>query len=502
MVKTMKKRILSGGIALLLLSSALLACSDSADTPEETGSREQAESDLQTAETAEPGETSGVPAGTDLGGEVIHVWYTTGWPSYTNIAGEQSGDVLDDAVYMQNLNVQERLNCTIAYEDPGVAQGSCNDAISKLLLANDTTYDIFCPTQWSGVKLIPQGLFLNIVDMPYLSYDAPWWDLAYMQEASVGADRIYLLVGDCTIDRMRYLSCVYYNKQMYQNYFDDADGLYNTVLEGKWTYDMLETLSEGVYADLNGNNKVDEDDRIGVRLCWNQDIMALQFCTGVPLTARDADGIPQITANSEKMVEVVNSLYTLAFETQGIVYGTKSETEENEIAVRQFLGDGSLFYFGQLQSAEYLRDMTADYGVIPTPKYDEAQETYYSYMFEVMRFMALPYNCQKTDAACALLEELAFEGYQNVSPVYYETVLKSKYIRDDVSGKMIDLVRDGMKTDIARIYMSSWSGISCLVRDTVLRSSKSHDFASAYEKKRKSIESDGEAFIEDFLSNT
>ena len=497
----MKKQRFTSGMAMLLCLCALVSCGADADitAADTTGAAVEAE---ETTAVTEPEITSGNPADLDLGGETIHLWYTTGWPSYTDIAGEQSGEVLDDAVFAQNLAVQEKLNCVIDFQDPGVAQGDCTKAISTLLLADDTTYDLYCATQWSGVKLVPQGLYMNIVDMPYISFDAPWWDVAYMQEMSMGQDQLYTLVGDATIDRMRYLSCVYYNKQLYQNLFDSADGLYQTVLDGKWTYDTLRTISEAVYSDVNGDSKMDEDDLIGARLCWNQDIMALQFCTGVPLTERDADNIPHIVANSEKMIDVVNRLYTVAFETTGIIYGSLVETEENELAVKQFIEDRSMFYFGQLQSAEYLRDMKTDYGVIPTPKLDEAQEQYYSYMFEVMRFMALPYNCQKADAVCAMLEEKAFEGYRTVSPIYYETVIKNKYTRDDVSSQMIDIVRDGMLTDIARIHMSRWGGISCLVRDTVFRSKKSHDFASEYEKQSKKIEAGGEDFIEGFLENT
>ena len=495
----MKKPCMTA-LAVLLCLGALVSCGTDGSTPAVTDDT-AADTVVTTAET-EPEITSGNPADLDLGGETIHLWYTTGWDSYTDIAGAQSGDVLDDAVYAQNLAVQEKLNCVIDFQDPGVAQADCTTAISTMLLADDTTYDVFCPTQWSGVKLIPQGLFLNIVDMPYISFDAAWWDLAYMQEMSMGQNQLYALVGDATIDRMRYLSCVYYNKQMYQNLFDSADGLYQTVLDGKWTYDTFKSISEVVYSDINGNSKADEEDIIGTRLCWNQDIMALQFCTGVPLTERDANNIPQLVADSEKMIDVVNRLYNVAFETTGIVYGKEREPRENEIASKQFIEDRSMFYFGQLQSAEYLRDMKSDYGVIPTPKLDEAQEQYYSYVFEVMRFMALPYNCQKSEAVCAMLEEMAFEGYQNVSPVYYETVIKNKYTRDDVSSQMIDLVRDGMLTDIARIHMSSWSSISCLVRDTLFFNKKSHDFSSEFEKQRKKIEKGGEDFIAGFLENT
>ena len=495
----MKKTCIAA-LAWLLCLGAVVSCGSEDSTPVVTDTT-AADTTVTTVET-EPTVTSGNPTDLDLGGETIHMWYTTGWTSYTDIAGEQSGEVLDDAVFAQNLAVQEKLNCVINFQDPGTIQAECDKGISTVLLADDTSYDIFCATQWSGTKLVPQGLYMNIVDLPYLSLEKPWWDYAYMQEMSVGADRIYTLVGDCIIDRMRYLSCVYYNKLLYENLFDDPDGLYQTVLDGEWTYDTLKTLSETVFSDLNNNGKTDDDDLIGTRLGWNQDIMALQFCTGVPLTERDADNIPQIVANSEKMIDVVKSLYTVAFETSGILYDNSLESVGTEISTKQFKEDRSLFCFGQLQTSEYLRDMKTDYGVIPTPKFDSAQEKYHSYMFEVMRFMALPYNCQKTEAVCAVLEEMAFEGYHNVSPVYYETVLKSKYARDNASGQMIDLVRDGLHTDIALIYPYSWNSLAILVRDTVFLSKKSNDFVSAYEKQRKKMETEGEKFINGFLENT
>lgn len=70
---------------------------------------------------------------------------------------------------------------------------------------------------------------------------------------------------------------------------------------------------------------------------------------------------------------------------------------------------------------------------------------------------ALPYNCQKTDAVCAVLEKMAFEGHSAVVPVYYDTVLKTKYARDDISGQMIDMFHDDdLVTDIALIFNTSW----------------------------------------------
>ena len=494
----MKKTSRWSSLALLLCIAALISCGETADTPTEKADTDPVP---EITETEEVTIRSGVPEDFDLGGETIHLWYTDNWPSYTDIAGSQSGDILDDAVYSQNLAVQERLNCIIDFFESGVNQSECNEAISKLLLANDTAYDVYCPTQWSGALVVPQGLYMNIADMPYLSLDEPWWDSAYMKEITMGNDCLYTLVGDCTIDRTRYLSCCYYNKLMYQEYYENADGMYRTVLDGDWTHEALKTMCTEVFHDLDGNGKTDKTDIIGTTLCWNQDIMALQYCTDARLTERNENNCPYLVINSEKMADIVSDIGELAFGTSGILYGTEKEDIEIIQASEKFAEGTMLFLFGQLQTAEYLRDMKQDYGVIPTPKYDREQENYYSYMFEVMRFMALPYNCQKAESVCAMLEEMAFEGYETVRPVYYETVLKNKYARDDLSAQMIDLVHDGLHTDIALVYLTNWAQVTLLTRDTMKSTKKPVDFASRYAKLEQRAVKEGEKLIEQFLEN-
>lgn len=492
------KRISFLALAVVLMLSS---CGDSdSDTPG-MGSEGVAQTAAETEETAPDFTRSGNPEELDLNGETINLWYTMGWTSYIDLKGEQSGEILDDAIFAQNLAVQEKLNCTVEYIDQGTYQGECYKAISTLLLADDTSFDLFCATQWNGIQLMGSGMYLNIYGMPYLRLEAPWWDLEYMQQMSMGNDCLYGLVGDGIIDRLSYLSCVYYNKQLYQDMFQDADGMYQTVLDGDWTYETLESISKTVFLDLNNNGKTDEEDTIGARLTWNQDIMALAYCTGVPLTARDKDNIPYVVANSEKMIDITKKLYTMSYETDGILYGSLPEDQDIALAVSQFKENRSMFLFGQLQTSDYLRDMESDYGVIPTPKYDSEQKDYYSYMFEAMRCMMLPYNCTKPEIVCAFLEEMAFEGYTKVNPVYYETVLKGKYIRDDISGVMIDLVRDGLHTDFALAHITSWGSVACFVRDLICYN-KSYDYVSYYKEREAIIESSGEKFINGFLGNT
>ena len=82
----MKKPCMNA-LAVLLCLGALVSCGTDGSTPAVTDDT-AADTVVTTAET-EPEITSGNPADLDLGGETIHLWYTTGWDSYTDIAGAQ-----------------------------------------------------------------------------------------------------------------------------------------------------------------------------------------------------------------------------------------------------------------------------------------------------------------------------------------------------------------------------------------------------------------------------
>ena len=237
--------------ASILLLTALLtvitvSCGDTtAPPPEQTT---QSAPDTTAAESI----TSGVPSDLDLNELEINIWTVTD-TVYSSLSPEQTGDVLDDAVFALNRKVEEKLNCNLNVFGSGVAQGDCSTVIQKLLLADDTTYDLFNPTEWSGAKLVSQRLFLNIADAPHLSLDEDWWDRDYMSAMTVGNDSLYTLVGDCTLDRTRFLNCVYYNRTMYENFYSDADAMYEVVDSGKWTYDYIKKVGKDVYSDLNSD---------------------------------------------------------------------------------------------------------------------------------------------------------------------------------------------------------------------------------------------------------
>ncbi|MCQ2432367.1 MAG: hypothetical protein MJ175_07175 [Clostridia bacterium] len=486
--------------ALLAASSLMASCGDTATAPTET----QKVNDTKSVETEEVDPmdllTSGVPEGTDFGGEVVHLWYTTNSISvaetYIDIAGQLDGDILNDAIYNANIAVEDKLNVDLDFFNSGVTTDNTGNSFNKLMLANDTSIDLFSLIQWNSAKFAAEGMFYNMFNAKYLSYDQPWWDYTYMKEMTIGNDRIFALSGDFTVDRSRCLDCIYYNKQMFADFYEDADGLYQEVLDHKWTIERFRKIAEEVYSDLNNNGQIDREDRVGYCINSYNNLDGFFSGAGARTTARDENDIPYLVLNNDRTINVCDAIYAIARDTVG-GYNSGTAYEEDVKNREMFCHGDSMFLIGFFYTAENMRDMKNDYGVVPMPLYDEAQEQYVSDVHDIMSIMAVPYNITKLDTVSAVLEELAFTGYKDVLPSYYEVLLKNKYARDSISASMIDLIRDNCKPDIAHIYGDPFGTMGYIVREMV---QGKKPFASKYTSMEKNALKQMQKFIDKYTS--
>ena len=133
-------------------------------------------------------------------------------------------------------------------------------------------------------------------------------------------------------------------------------------------------------------------------------------------------------------------------------------------------------------TAELLRDMDSDFGIIPYPKLDEDQEEYMTLVHNGSTLFCVPVTIksEKLEIIGAVLESLAYEAYKTVTPAYFEVALKSKYSRDDVSSQLLDVMYQSMYTDFGYCYSSNLNGIGMLRN---LAASKTADFSSWYAGK-------------------
>ena len=144
-----------------------------------------------------------------------------------------------------------------------------------------------------------------------------------------------------------------------------------------------------------------------------------------------------------------------------------------------------------------LRDFTTDYGIIPYPKWDEAQEGYYTMVDGGHEGMAIPVSVSDVDFVGTIVEALNAESYKRTVPVFYDIVLKTKGSRDEESVAMLDMIFAGRVFDFGYVYGEF--GAAFWVQNLIEK--KSADIASYYEKNHKSYDiriADAIEFFEEY----
>lgn len=481
------KAVFSGLLAVLTLTSVMASCGG--DTTGEsivtTGSADTESVAVETEETLK----SLVPEGLDFGGENIRIYSSSYFETdaFTMHVDEATGDVVDDAVYNRNIALESKFNVHFTYEDQ-YQNGSGVDAanqIRKFVTAGSDDYDIIFGCQYNLAPLVLDNIMLNLEGQEYLHLDQPWWYQNHIQEMSIGEGKTYFVTGDITLNVLRNMGCMYVNKQVYTQNYESIEDLYNEVLDGKWTFDRLAETCTEMYRDINGDGAFDDDDQYGIGVITANLTDHFTYAAGIRATERDENNIPVLTMNSEKTVNHTQKLYSLYYENPGVRVFTADYNSLDVVMPGKFNENELLYLPGWFYTSELLRNMDVDYAVIPFPKYDENEPTYLSLAHDISVTACLPTTCSKVEQATAIMEEMAFLGYRDVLPAYYEVAVKVKYTRDstDAAMQILDIIHDNCTTDFAFIYNYALGGVGLIERD--LMGGKKADFASIYAKNEK-----------------
>ena len=135
--------------------------------------------------------------------------------------------------------------------------------------------------------------------------------------------------------------------------------------------------------------------------------------------------------------------------------------------------------------------MKSDFGVIPTPKLDETQEDYFIEP-DVTKMLVIPVTASDLDRTAVIVEALAYEGYTYLRPLYYETMLQSKYLRDEESVEMLD---EYIYTNIGFSVVTGSSKLTEVVNSVIKGSSEA---ASTFASNKNTIQSEIDKYIELF----
>lgn len=467
----MKKQLISAIVLTVLLLQASSCSGETADsvTEPQTGNV-----DTVSAEIGNPTETDryalkdALPDALDFEGDTIHLIIRPEFALY-DATGENSGDIVYDAVYNRNRIVEERLNVKLDY-----ILTSDNDfnnmaqRVTNSIKSGTDEYDIVMQRGIQTFAQSVEGYYRDLSEAPYLDFDKPWWWMDIVSDTSISSDKTFFLTGDISISTFQLSTVCYFNKEMLARYSHTPDELYDAVTSGKWTYDVFETYCREVSTDLNGNGKADAEDLYGFSYL-NYGVMWLTNSAGLKFCGRDVDGYPALNLNREEMVRLTEKLNHVLHEGD-IAY--LEESGDYHDLVKLFSTENTLFLLGRFMHVDNLRDMKAEYGYLPYPKLDE-NVGYMSGTGSSGNFLSVPVTCESWECTCAVLEAMASENYRSVFPTYYENALKIKYVGDNRDAQVIDLIHDSIYVDFTAL-----AGIDNVI-DALLQENNSN-FVSAF----------------------
>lgn len=467
-------------IAWLLLS--LMFCSSCADNG---GSAVETQSDdtaRATEAVTEPAYIDHLPADLDFGGYNVRILTggSLGIEAF-DVTSEDTVDIVMDAIYRRNRAVEERLNVTIT---PLTYEGDGWNVFVKLVtsavMAGTDDYDAVSGNMWWAESLALDGMLYNLYDAPYLELDAPWWATDYISGLSY-KDNIYWLTGHITTDWTDQRMCNFVNLNLWKSLYPDDD-IYEIVNAGQWTLDQLNYYITDAYRDLNGSGTVDAGDRFGFINEEDQMVELFAYASGVQVAPFDEEGVPTlvIVEDTGRLISFWEKMYPIRTH-QYCLQAKLSGGNTNLQCMENFKEGNVLFTPGFLfNTSQQLRDMEDDYGVLPMPKMDEAQQDYISVSKDSIPLYGLPKTVTESgrDAVLAVLEAAAAEGYHSVTPVYFENALKNKYLRDERSIDIINMMSENPVSDFGALYLD-------LGFHSFMRSQKNESITSAFEKRTK-----------------
>lgn len=360
---------------------------------------------------------------------------------------ESNGDILNDSIYESNRAVEDRFNVVIKQEILGAVEA--NNTATKLLAAGDHEYDIMSMTDRLALQQAVQGLLISYADMPYIDLEKDYWCKSINDTMTIGGEQ-WLAYGDFNLSVYDYTFVLAFNKQLMDEL--NLGDPYALVDSGKWTFDAFNKMCIAAVKDLDGNSVMDDKDQYGWSAVNKQIEPSMWVAAGVQSIKKDADDLPYFSMeNDEKFINVFVKVVEMAWNDD--VWYKDTAGNGHIIGDPMFRNGNALFQstsFGVLDTG-YYRDMVIDYGILPHPKYDEAQDSYYTRV-EGGRIFGIPITTADTELTGIMLEAMSASAHANVIPSYFEVCLKTKYARDDESSAMFDLIMNTRVYDLGDTF--------------------------------------------------
>ncbi len=478
-------------ISVLLLAATALSfasCSGTSDDlPADTSSLSE-----ETAATPETEPPIVYPVDAcDYDGAVFNV-LAPKWGMYEKyfFADAQTGETVNDAIYERELFVENHLGISYTYKLDGTIS-DVRPILQQSSMAGDEPYQLILTHCMKDIGTIAtENLLYDWKKLPGVHLDSEYWNQSSNINHTIAGKQFYAISDYMIADPCAFLFNVGFIKDF------KLDNPYDLVRSGKWTLDKMIEMGQTVTNDLDGNGTMDLKDRYGISAHNNWMWSSFLYSSEISMVAIEEDGSMKLTLNNERTIRLIEKLHKLINGSDDIYIFDYKAQAENQLRVDS---GRVLFHMEALNAMDNYRETEVEYGILPFPKFDEAQSRYYS--LDWSGLMCVPHIVKNPEMIGKTCEMLAYISGETTIPAYYDKLLGNKLARDKDSQEMLNIIFDNIVYDAGMNYFGlDWqSGFQSLfyTLSNLVVVNKSADFASFY----ASNATKAQAAIDDFHKN-
>jgi hypothetical protein len=373
---------------------------------------------------------------------------------------KDTGDTVVSAIFNRNAQVEQRLNVKLDFtlQDGNVSNMANFVTFVEKQNQSGDFYNIIATYSRTAGTLSTKGYFvdLNQVDDSYINLEQPWYPQTLISTLAVN-DKLHFVSGDMSTNVLHFMYSVYFNKKLFAD--EGIENPYNLVREQKWTIEKMMNLKTDYYQDLDSDGKMSLGDRYTfTSIYYNLD--ALYTGSGLRLLQQSNEQNLIISPDftSEKAIDLVAKLGPWLVTKDCLVSGGPLGT----LAYQDPFKNGTaLMCLNRVYMAEnHLREVEWKYGVVPVPKYDEAQSDYITVVGNPFTLYGIMNGSEEITQTTAVLECWSSEGYRRTTPAVFETNMQSKFSDTEDDSEMFGIIHDTITFDLGRIFYSELNKIS------------------------------------------
>lgn len=483
-----------------MLASVFCSCSENkADESDGVTNKSAADTEISSSDSAGDTEEEDAALYADLpSGNYNARTFSILTPTHSenDFIGDVEGDIVSEAIYKRNIATEENLSIKInPISEPGLwdQQSTYMNKIKNSVISNDDSFQLVSGYAAYITSLAMDGVLANWSDIDVLNFTKPWWNHDIVDELNING-KLYYITGDLSMTYLDYLFSIFFNKDILND--NQLESPYELVREGSWTLEKLKTLSSAVESDVDGNGIMNDKDMYGYSSDCTNFVSAYQCAFGAKITTKDENGIPQLSIENEDFINKFTDLYSFLCESSYVYVASVegSYTDDlNRDATKIFIDSRALFEPNLLGNAASMRGIEINFGIIPYPKYDEAQENYRTTSWDAYNLFLVPTTADLNFTG-VVTEYMAAQSYKLVLPAFYEKALLSKYARDNDSADMIQLIRESASYDFGEVNSTHCGNIGHVYRDLV--TAKNPNIASTIKSKSKVMKKALEKFLQ------